>query len=181
MEHNKQNISYKLNKKINTKCNAKNKLRKLSEPKVHTQTNINQTKYTFYKRTENLIDVMRTDAGMLLLNKRLEYNLNVICLLPSKDQAHIRQLFYSSDIMTLQSFVWPWPLFQFLNLYTVGRTPWTRDQPVARPLPTHRTTQTQNKRTQTSMPRVGFEPTTSVFERAKTVHALDLAATVIRV
>jgi hypothetical protein len=35
----------------------------------------------------------------------------------------------------------PWPLFQFLNLYTVGRTPWTVDQPIARPLPTHRTTQ----------------------------------------
>jgi hypothetical protein len=29
------------------------------------------------------------------------------------------------------------------------------------------------------MPRVEFEPTISVFERAKTVHALDLAATVI--
>jgi hypothetical protein len=29
------------------------------------------------------------------------------------------------------------------------------------------------------MPRVGFELTTSVFEREKTVHALDRAATVI--
>jgi hypothetical protein len=29
------------------------------------------------------------------------------------------------------------------------------------------------------MPRMGFEPTISVFERAKTVHALDRAATVI--
>jgi hypothetical protein len=29
------------------------------------------------------------------------------------------------------------------------------------------------------MPRVGFEPTIPVFERAKTVHALDRAATVI--
>jgi hypothetical protein len=37
--------------------------------------------------------------------------------------------------------------FSFLILYTVGRTPWTGDQPVARSLPTHRTTQTQNKRT----------------------------------
>jgi hypothetical protein len=36
-----------------------------------------------------------------------------------------------------------WPLFQFLNLYTVGRTPWTGDQPVSRPLPTHRATQSQ--------------------------------------
>jgi hypothetical protein len=29
------------------------------------------------------------------------------------------------------------------------------------------------------MPRVGFESTISVFERAKTIHALDPAATVI--
>jgi hypothetical protein len=29
------------------------------------------------------------------------------------------------------------------------------------------------------MPRVGFEPTIPVFEREKTVHALDRAATVI--
>jgi hypothetical protein len=66
----------------------------------------------------------------------------------------------------------------FFILYTVGRTSWTGDQPVSRPLSTHGTTQTQNKRTQTSMPWVGFEPTIPVFERAKTVHALDRAATV---
>jgi hypothetical protein len=29
------------------------------------------------------------------------------------------------------------------------------------------------------MPRVGFDPTTPVFKRAKTVHALEHAATVI--
>jgi hypothetical protein len=29
------------------------------------------------------------------------------------------------------------------------------------------------------MPRVGFEPTSPVFERAKTVHALERAATVV--
>jgi hypothetical protein len=69
----------------------------------------------------------------------------------------------------------PWSLFQFLNLYTVGRTPWTGNQPVARPLPTHRITQTQNKTTQTSVPRVGFETTIPVFERSKTIHALDHA------
>jgi hypothetical protein len=40
-------------------------------------------------------------------------------------------------------------------------------------------TQTQNKHTQTSMPRVGFETTIPEFKRAKTVHALDRAATVI--
>jgi hypothetical protein len=53
------------------------------------------------------------------------------------------------------------------------------DQPVARPLPAHRTAQTQNRRTQTFMPQVRFEPTIPVLERAKTVHASDRAATVI--
>jgi hypothetical protein len=72
-----------------------------------------------------------------------------------------------------------WRLVQFLKLYTVGRTLWTGDQPVVRPLPTHRTTQTRNQRTETSMPRVEFEPTIPMFERAKTGHALDRAATVI--
>jgi hypothetical protein len=58
--------------------------------------------------------------------------------------------------------------FSFLILYTVGRTPWTEDQPVARPLPIHRATQTHNKRTQTSMPKVGFEVTIPVLEWTKT-------------
>jgi hypothetical protein len=69
--------------------------------------------------------------------------------------------------------------FSFLIFYTVGRTPWTGDQPVARPLSAHRTTQTQNKRTQTSIPQVGFKPTIPVFERTKTVHALDRAFAMI--
>jgi hypothetical protein len=52
--------------------------------------------------------------------------------------------------MALQPFVGPWLLLQFH--YTDNRTPWTSDQAVSRPLPTNRTTQTQNKRTQTTMP-----------------------------
>jgi hypothetical protein len=40
-------------------------------------------------------------------------------------------------------------------------------------------TYTQNKGRQTSMPRVEFEPTIPVFERAKTLHALDRVVTVI--
>jgi hypothetical protein len=52
------------------------------------------------------------------------------------------------------------------------------DQPIARPLPTHRTTRTQNKRKQASMPAMGFEPTISVLEQAKTVHASGRTATV---
>jgi hypothetical protein len=50
---------------------------------------------------------------------------------------------------------------------------------VRRKAATYKTTQTQNNRTQTSIPRVSFEPTIPVFERAKIVHALDRAATVI--
>jgi hypothetical protein len=64
--------------------------------------------------------------------------------------------------------------FSLLMLYTVSRTSWMRDQPFTRPPPTHRTTHTQ-----TTMPWVASEPTIPVFERAKTVHALDCAATVI--
>jgi hypothetical protein len=74
--------------------------------------------------------------------------------------------------MALQPF-WTLPIFfSFLILYTVRRTPWTGDQPVARPLPTHRTIQAQNKRTQAPMPRVGFKTTTPAFMRAKTFRAL---------
>jgi hypothetical protein len=82
--------------------------------------------------------------------------------------------------MTLQPFVEAWPFLQCRNLfYTVGTTPWTGDQPVARPLPAYRTTQTQNKRIHISMLWVGFEPTIPAFERANIVHALDRAATLI--
>jgi hypothetical protein len=43
--------------------------------------------------------------------------------------------------MVLQPFVGTWPPLQFHNLFFPdSRTPWTSDQPVARPLPTHRTT-----------------------------------------
>jgi hypothetical protein len=34
-------------------------------------------------------------------------------------------------------------LFFSLGLYTIGRTPWTSERPVAGPLPKYKTTQTQ--------------------------------------
>jgi hypothetical protein len=50
--------------------------------------------------------------------------------------------------VVLQLFVGPWPLLQFRNIfYTDDRTTWASDQPVARPLHTYRTSQTQNKST----------------------------------
>jgi hypothetical protein len=42
-------------------------------------------------------------------------------------------------------------------LYIVGRTPWTGDQAVARPLPEHRTTQTQNERIQCRHPSLEWD------------------------
>jgi hypothetical protein len=56
-------------------------------------------------------------------------------------------LFFS---MTLPDHSGPRPLIQIRNhFYTGGRTPWTSDQLVARPLPKQKTTQTQNKRIHT--------------------------------
>jgi hypothetical protein len=55
--------------------------------------------------------------------------------------------FYGSRVLLLNS----GRSFCFLILYTDGRTPWTWDHPVARPLPTHGNAQKQNKRTQISM------------------------------
>jgi hypothetical protein len=51
--------------------------------------------------------------------------------------------------MALPAHSGPRPLIQFRNFSTDGRTLWTSDQPVARPLPKHGTTQTQNKRIHT--------------------------------
>jgi hypothetical protein len=70
-------------------------------------------------------------------------------------------------------------MITFLIFYRVGKPPWTRDQPVASPLSVRKTTQIQNKRTQTSIPQVGLEHMIPVIVRAKTVYVLDRAATVL--
>jgi hypothetical protein len=67
----------------------------------------------------------------------------------------------------------PWPLFSFL-VYTQSVGPLGRGSSRRKGA-----TYFQNKRTKTSMPRVGLEPTIPVFERVKTVHALDRAAIAI--
>jgi hypothetical protein len=46
--------------------------------------------------------------------------------------------------MALQ-LLWALDAFQFPDLFTIDRTPWTNDQLNARPLPKHWTAQTQNK------------------------------------
>jgi hypothetical protein len=83
--------------------------------------------------------------------------------------------------------------FSFLILYTVGTAPWTGDQTVARPLPTHRINLTDihafsGNRTHDPSVQVGEDGLCRrplgyrdrlASERAKTVHAVNRAATVI--
>jgi hypothetical protein len=86
---------------------------------------------------------------------------------------------YDEGLISLSLSLALQPFGSLLIAYTVGRTPWTGDEPAARPQPAHWTAQTQNKCTQTSMLRVGLELTTPVFDPEKTVHALDRAATML--
>jgi hypothetical protein len=67
---------------------------------------------------------------------------------------------------------------ELVTSLTVNRTVWMGDRHVARPLSTPDRTNRINAR-QTSLPLVGFETTTPIFERAKIFHALDCAATAI--
>jgi hypothetical protein len=86
--------------------------------------------------------------------------------------------FHSS--MALQPFVGPWPLLQFRNLFLFTQTVGLLGRVISLSQGRYlHTGQHKNKRTQTSMPWVGFESTIPAFERAKTVHAFDHAATVI--
>jgi hypothetical protein len=78
--------------------------------------------------------------------------------------------------MALQPFG-PWPLFQFLHLIN-SRQNSLDGGSACRKAATYTHNYTNRINAQTSMPRVGFKPTTPVFERAKTVHASDRAATV---
>jgi hypothetical protein len=111
------------------------------------------------------IDVFKLEFLRFLVVASIDYRhrLPSLAFFPT-----YRPMIYLS--MTLQPLVEPWPPFQFLYLFTqavglLGR------RSVRRKTATY----TQNKRTQTSVPEVGFEHTIPVFERAKTVHALDRA------
>jgi hypothetical protein len=82
----------------------------------------------------------------------------------------------SYHLCPLQPFFGPWPLFQFLNLFTqsVGLLGWVISPSQGRYVHTGQHKHRIN--IQTSMAQMWFEPTIPVFERAKTIHALDRAA-----
>jgi hypothetical protein len=60
----------------------------------------------------------------------------------------------------------------------VGRTNWTADQSISRPLPTHIATQ-HNEHIQMSLPAVGLEITSPIFELAKIALTLGRSTTVM--
>jgi hypothetical protein len=66
--------------------------------------------------------------------------------------------------------------FEILDPIRGQQDPLDVGSALAKSLSAHRITKMQNKHRETSMFRVGFEPTTSVFERKKTVLASDRAA-----
>jgi hypothetical protein len=85
-------------------------------------------------------------------------NITEICIIFSiqlrTKWLHIPKKYYYNGKQISKEFLFPlaleppWALasaFQFHDHFTDCRTPWTSDQLVARPLPKHRTTQTQNK------------------------------------
>jgi hypothetical protein len=81
--------------------------------------------------------------------------------------------------MVLQPFVGPWAVCQFLDLFTQSVGLLGRGIIPSQGRYLHTGQYKRNKHTQTFMPLVGLEPTIPVFKRAKMVHALDRAATVI--
>jgi hypothetical protein len=78
--------------------------------------------------------------------------------------------------MTLQPLLGPWPLFQFRNSIHSWKD--SLDGGSARHKARYLHTNTENTHTDIHA-RARFEPTTPLFERSKTVHALGRAATVI--
>jgi len=78
---------------------------------------------------------------------------------------------------------WPVPVQNLLSenyesIQAFGRTPWTGIRPTQW-LYLYRTTQTQKETHHASMPRVGFENTSPVFDRPKTIRALNREAIIL--
>jgi hypothetical protein len=72
-----QYITNNLTMETNIKYRSiKYNIRKLKEHKTQTQTTDKWINHIFYKRTENLTNVLFTDIEMQLLNKGLKYKLH---------------------------------------------------------------------------------------------------------
>jgi hypothetical protein len=101
-------------------------------PSFHTRSVVNTA-----ERLTPANSNLNLQNSSYLMNVTVAWNENTTsCIIIS-----IHSFIHSS--VAKQAFAGPW----LLQFYTKGRTPWTGDQPVARLLPTHKTTQTKTKRT----------------------------------
>jgi hypothetical protein len=106
--------------------------------------------FTYKDKNKKTEIINRSSSSYLQYNNQF-YVVSVYML----DQVTQSQHHHSSKQPTISCNIYlslnspcgPWLLFQFLNPYTVGRTPWMVDQPIIRPLSTQTATQTQNKST----------------------------------
>jgi hypothetical protein len=81
-----------------------------------------------------------------IINNKCRYHRNNIHSLVLQSTETERHLWYTTLFFSLAlQPSWALAAFQSPDLYKIGRTPWTCDQPVARLLPKHRIAQTQNK------------------------------------
>jgi hypothetical protein len=96
-----------------------------------------------------------------------------------KLHSHIIECTHFFFLLALQP-LWALAAFLFPDLFTIGRTPWTCDQPVAKPLPKHRTAQTQNKHIYYTLninAQGGIQTRNHGLRAIETVHAWDRSAT----
>jgi hypothetical protein len=109
---------------------------------------------TFTKRTTSLLLIL----ARVLLNKckwieglwyQLICNENMALRLIMRQRPVTQRNIFSHPFLLVSSSIFLWlcsPLldlsqfFSFVILYTIGMTPWTGNQPIARPLPAHRAT-----------------------------------------
>jgi hypothetical protein len=78
-----------------------------------------------------------TSWEIIGLSRRALFNLNII---RKKNKLSYLSNRYNQSIYGSTALCWALALSCYLNLYTVGKTPGTGDQPVARPLSIHRKT-----------------------------------------
>jgi hypothetical protein len=126
------------------------------------------------KRFGNVVEFTAQWEKFIFVSVPFYYVKILPTYLPTHPHTHTHLSIYGSTVLLLDL----GRFFSFFTLYIFGRTPWKGDQTLVRLVPTQRPKQIQNKRTQTSMLQVGFEPRILEFEWRKRVHALNRAATV---
>jgi hypothetical protein len=106
-----------------------------------------KTSKSFWKSTKTFFFCGKAPATFV----GLTYSISNVLIFIHAQNFHGNHWSKKSYLHSIYQWVYspcgPWPVFQSLNLYKVGRTPWTGDQSFARPTRTHGTTQIQKTQT----------------------------------